>query len=48
MVAEQLYVSANTVKTHARAVYRKLDASSRGEAVLRAREAGLLDPELVA
>jgi LuxR family transcriptional regulator, maltose regulon positive regulatory protein len=48
MVAEQLYVSANTVKTHARAVYRKLDASSRGEAVVRAREAGLLDPELAA
>jgi LuxR family maltose regulon positive regulatory protein len=48
MVARQLYVSANTVKTHARAVYRKLDASSRGEAVSRAREAGLLDPELAA
>jgi LuxR family transcriptional regulator, maltose regulon positive regulatory protein len=48
MVAEELYVSANTVKTHARAVYRKLDASSRGEAVLRAREAGLLDSEVAA
>lgn len=47
MVADELYVSANTVKTHARAVYRKLDASSRGEAVLRAREAGLLDAEVV-
>jgi LuxR family maltose regulon positive regulatory protein len=46
MVADELYVSANTVKTHARAVYRKLDASSRGEAVLRAREAGLLDAEV--
>lgn len=42
-IAERLYVSANTVKTHARSVYRKLDASSRGEAVARAREAGLLD-----
>jgi hypothetical protein len=31
------------VKTHARSVYRKLDASSRGEAVVRARDAGLLD-----
>ena len=30
-------------KTHTRAVYRKLDASSRGEAVVRAQEAGLLD-----
>jgi LuxR family maltose regulon positive regulatory protein len=42
-MAERLYVSANTVKTHARSVYRKLDASSRGEAVVRARDAGLLD-----
>ena len=42
-IAERLYVSANTVKTHARSVYRKLDASSRGEAVSQARAAGLLD-----
>ncbi|HEX4760661.1 MAG TPA: LuxR C-terminal-related transcriptional regulator, partial [Thermoleophilaceae bacterium] len=44
-MAERLYVSANTVKTHARSVYRKLDASSRGEAVVRARDAGLLDQQ---
>jgi len=42
-IAERLYVSANTVKTHARSVYRKLGASSRGEAVVRARDHGLLD-----
>ena len=42
-IAERLYVSANTVKTHARSVYRKLGASSRGDAVVRAREVGLLD-----
>lgn len=42
-IARRLFVSPNTVKTHARAVYRKLDASSRAEAVLQAREAGLLD-----
>ena len=41
-MAEGLHVSANTVKTHAHAVYRKLDASSRSEAVMRAREGGLL------
>ena len=41
-VAVRLCVSANTVKTHARSVYRKLDASSRGEAVARAREAGFV------
>lgn len=42
-IGERLYLSANTVKTQARAVYRKLDATSRAEAVQRAREAGLLD-----
>jgi LuxR family maltose regulon positive regulatory protein len=42
-IAERLYVSPNTVKTHVRAVYRKLDASSRGQAVDNARENGLLD-----
>jgi DNA-binding NarL/FixJ family response regulator len=31
------------VKTHVRAVYRKLTATSRSEAVHNAREAGLLD-----
>lgn len=41
-MAGGLHVSANTVKTHAHAIYRKLDASSRSEAVERAREAGLL------
>ena len=45
-IADQLNVSANTVKTHTRAVYRKLDAGSRGEAVDHARVAGLIDPGL--
>jgi LuxR family transcriptional regulator, maltose regulon positive regulatory protein len=39
----RLHVTANTVKTHAHAVYRKLDACSRSEAVGRARSLGLLD-----
>ena len=41
-IAGQLGVSANTVKTQAHAVYRKLGAASRSEAVARALEAGLL------
>jgi LuxR family transcriptional regulator, maltose regulon positive regulatory protein len=41
-IAGQLYVSANTVKTQAHSVYRKLEASSRSEAVLRATDLGLL------
>jgi LuxR family maltose regulon positive regulatory protein len=42
-VAERTYVSANTVKSQANAVYRKLNVSCRSEAVGRAREIGLLD-----
>jgi LuxR family maltose regulon positive regulatory protein len=42
-IAARLHVSANTVKTQAHAVYRKLDASSRSEAVARARGIGLID-----
>ena len=43
-IAERLCVSPNTVKTHARGIYRKLGVSSRGEAVDRARAAGLAEP----
>ena len=39
----RLQVSSNTIKTHAHAVYRKLDACSRSEAVVRARRMGLVD-----
>jgi LuxR family maltose regulon positive regulatory protein len=42
-IAARLHVSANTVKTQAHAVYRKLDSSSRSEAVARARDIGLVD-----
>ena len=41
-IGAQLGVSANTVKTQAHAVYRKLGAASRSEAVVRATQAGLL------
>jgi LuxR family maltose regulon positive regulatory protein len=43
-IAQRLHVSSNTVKTHVHAVYRKLDASSRSEAVAHAAGAGLLGP----
>ena len=42
-IAERLFVSRNTVKTQAISVYRKLDASSRSEAIQRAVELGLVD-----
>jgi LuxR family maltose regulon positive regulatory protein len=41
-IAQRLYVSRNTAKTHAAAVYRKLGVSSRSEAVELARAVGLL------
>jgi LuxR family transcriptional regulator, maltose regulon positive regulatory protein len=44
-IGERIHVSPNTVKTQAQAVYRKLDASSRAQAVVRARDAGLLDQD---
>jgi LuxR family maltose regulon positive regulatory protein len=44
-MGRRLHVSANTVKTHAHAVYRKLDVCSRSEAVVRARSTGLLDAD---
>jgi LuxR family maltose regulon positive regulatory protein len=42
-IAERLFVSRNTVKTQAISIYRKLDASSRSEAIERAAELGLVD-----
>jgi len=42
-IASRLFVSRNTVKSEAVAVYRKLGVSSRSEAIDRAVEVGLLD-----
>jgi LuxR family transcriptional regulator, maltose regulon positive regulatory protein len=42
-IAAELYVSRNTVKTQAISVYRKLNASSRSEAIARARDLGLVE-----
>jgi LuxR family maltose regulon positive regulatory protein len=41
-IAAQLFVSHDTVRTHSRRVRNKLGASTRAEAVARARELGLL------
>jgi LuxR family transcriptional regulator, maltose regulon positive regulatory protein len=41
-IGRELYVSVNTVRTHVQVLYRKLDVASRGEAVARARDLGLV------
>jgi len=42
-IGGRLYISMNTVKTHVRELYRKLDVTSRPDAVARAEALGLLD-----
>jgi LuxR family transcriptional regulator, maltose regulon positive regulatory protein len=41
-IGGRLYISHNTVKAHALAIYRKLDTSSRSQTIRRAQELGLL------
>jgi LuxR family maltose regulon positive regulatory protein len=45
-IADELYLSVNTVKTHMRHLYDKLGAHRRHEAVEQARALGLLAPSL--
>jgi len=41
-IGRELYLSANTIKTHTRALYRKLGVSDRKDAVAKGRELGLI------
>lgn len=41
-IGRELYLSPNTIKTHTRALYRKLGVSDRQDAVARARELGVI------
>jgi LuxR family transcriptional regulator, maltose regulon positive regulatory protein len=42
-IARELFLSRHTIKSQANAIYRKLGASSRSQAVTRSRELGLLE-----
>jgi DNA-binding CsgD family transcriptional regulator len=41
-IARELFISEDTVKTHARRMYRRLDARDRAHAIARAYERGIL------
>jgi LuxR family maltose regulon positive regulatory protein len=42
-IAKNLYLSPNTVRSHTRALYRKLGVNTRAGAVARAEAFGLLE-----
>ena len=44
-IARQIFVSVNTLRTHIKAIYRKLDVNTRSQAVRRAETLGLITEE---
>ena len=42
-IAAEIYLSPHTIKSQMRSIYRKLGVSSRNQAIMRARELGLLE-----
>jgi LuxR family maltose regulon positive regulatory protein len=42
-IGDEMFLSRHTIKAQANSIYRKLDASSRSQAVTRARQLGLLE-----
>ncbi len=41
-IADQLFISLNTVKTHVRHIFLKLEVDNRNQAVSKAKELGLI------
>ncbi len=41
-IARELYITLNTLRTHTKRIFTKLDARTRAAAVRRAREHGLI------
>ncbi|MEL6822263.1 MAG: response regulator transcription factor [Calditrichota bacterium] len=42
-IADKLFISLNTTKTHLKNIYQKLEVKRRTEALFRARELGIID-----
>jgi LuxR family transcriptional regulator, maltose regulon positive regulatory protein len=42
-IAQEMFLSRNTIKSETTSIYRKLGASTRNQAVTRSRELGLLE-----
>ena len=42
-IAAEMFLSPSTIKSQVKTIYRKLEATSRNQAVMRARELGLLE-----
>lgn len=42
-IADQLYISENTVKSHIHHIFKKLEAANRAEAVSKAVQLGLVE-----
>lgn len=43
-ISQELFVTLNTVKSHTRAIYRKLGVTARRDAVTKALDLGLISP----
>ena len=41
-IAQELFISLNTMRTHTKSIFAKLDATNRRTAVRRAHDLGLL------
>jgi ATP/maltotriose-dependent transcriptional regulator MalT len=46
-IAQRLVIGTGTVKTHTLSIYRKLDVANRTQAILRARQLGLLTDQTI-